>query len=247
MAIKTVVIAAAGQGTRMKELTKDKSKHLIEVNEKPFLAYVLDNLIAAGFEEFILVVGFSSNLMEQFLKDYGYKAKVVNQFDILGPKEKMYGTACPLMCVKDIVGDKQFVSIYGDNLYSIADLKKMQNEDEYSYVAGLVNDYPEKYGVLITDGDLLEEIIEKPKEYVGNLINTGLYKFTPEVFEKLPLIEKSSRGEYELTDVISLLAKEGKVKVIKMQDGWMDFGNPDDIEKCSKFLKDEKDENDKRE
>lgn len=235
--IKTVVIAAAGQGVRMKELSKDKSKHLIEVNQKPFLAYVLDNLLKAGFDEFILVVGFASELMEQFLKDYGYKAKIVNQYEILGPKEKMYGTACPLMCVKDILGSKQFVSIYGDNLYSVEDLKQMQKEDNFNYVAGLVHENPEKYGVLITDGDQLKEIIEKPKEYVGNLINTGLYKFTQDVFEKLSLIEKSPRGEYELTDVISLLAKEGKVKVIKMNDGWMDFGNPGDIAKVTSYLK----------
>lgn len=235
--IKTVVIAAAGQGTRMMQLTKNKSKHLIKVNEKPFLSYVLDNLISAGYDDFILVVGFGGELIEQFLKDYGYKAQVVNQFEILGPKEKMYGTACPLMCVKDIVGKKQFVSIYGDNLYSVEDLKQMQKEDEYNYVAGLVHKEPEKYGVLITDGEMLKKIIEKPKEYVGNLINTGLYKFTPEVFEKLSLIKKSPRGEYELTDVISLLAKEGRVKVVNIKDGWMDFGNPGDIMKVSKFLK----------
>lgn len=237
--IKKVVIAAAGQGVRMKELTKDKSKHLIEVNQKPFLAYVLDNLLAAGYDDFILVVGFAPELMEKFLKDYGYKAKVINQYEILGPKEKMYGTACPLMCVKNIVGQEQFVSIYGDNLYSVSDLKLMQKDDQFSYVAGLEHENPEKYGVLLAEGDQLKEIIEKPKEFVGNLINTGLYKFTPEVFEKLPLIEKSPRGEYELTDVISLLAKEGKVKVLKLKDGWMDFGNPEDVEKVSKFLKNE--------
>jgi dTDP-glucose pyrophosphorylase len=237
--IKTVVIAAAGQGTRMMQLTKNKSKHLIRVNDKPFLSYVLDNLLEAGYDEFILVVGYGSELMEEFLKEYKYKAKIVNQFEILGPKEKMYGTACPIMCVKDIVGNKQFLSIYGDNLYSVADLKRMQKDDNFNYVAGLIHENPEKYGVLMTEGDNLKEIIEKPKEYVGNLINTGLYKFTADVFGKLSLIKKSSRGEYELTDVISLLAKEGKVKVIKMQDGWMDFGNPGDIIKCSKFLKDE--------
>jgi dTDP-glucose pyrophosphorylase len=238
MAINKVVIAAAGQGTRMKRLTKNKSKHLIKVNQKPFLAYVLDNLLSAGYKEFILVTGFGADLMENFLKDYGYKAQVVNQYEILGPKEKIYGTACPLMCVKDIIGKEQFISIYGDNLYSIDDLKRMQKEDEYCYIGALEHKNPEKYGVLITEGEQLKEIIEKPKEYVGNLINTGLYKFTPDVFEKIPLIKKSPRGEYELTDVISLLAKEGKVKVLKLNDGWMDFGNPGDIRKCSKFLKD---------
>jgi len=234
---KSVVIAAAGQGTRMLHLTKNKSKHLIRVNERPFLAYVLDNLLEAGYEDIILVVGHAANLMKNFLKDHGYKAKIVNQFEVLGPKEKIYGTACPLMCVKDILKEKQFLFICGDNLYSVRDLKEMARDDDYNYVAGLIHENPEKYGVLLTDDGFLKEIVEKPKKYIGNLINTGMYKFTSEVFAKLPEIKKSSRGEYEITDAVTLLAKEKKVKVVKLNDGWMDFGNPGDIIKISRFLK----------
>ena len=63
-----------------------------------------------------------------------------------------------------------------------------------------------------------------------------MYKFTPEIFDKIFQIEKSSRGEYEITDAISLLAKEKKVKVKKLNDFWMDFGRPEDIIKISRFL-----------
>ena len=237
--INKVVVAAAGQGTRMLHLTKKKSKHLIKVCEKPFLTYVLDNLLKAGYEDIILVVGHASDLMKQFLKEYGYKAKVINQFEVLGPKEKIYGTACPLMCVKDILKNEQFLFICGDNLYSIEDLKEMKKDDDYNYVAGLVHENPEKYGVLITDNGFLKEIVEKPQKYVGNLINTGMYKFTPDVFGKLPMIKKSPRGEYEITDAITLLAKDKKVKVVKIDDHWLDFGNPADIIKLSKFIKNE--------
>jgi len=240
--IKKVVIAAAGQGTRMKELSRDKSKHLIEVHDKPFLCYLLDNLTKAGYTEFILVVGFRADLMHEFLKEYGYKATVVNQFDILGPKEKEYGTLCPLKCVRDLVGDEDFLAVYGDNLFSIKDLKSMNIEDDYCYVAGRIEkEHPEKYGVLISDNGLLEKIIEKPKEYVGNLVNTGMYKFTKEVFDKIPEVKLSERGEYELTDALSLLAQEKKVKIKRIQDYWMDFGNPNDIPKCSEFLDECKD------
>ena len=83
----------------------------------------------------------------------------------------------------------------------------------------------------------MKEIIEKPKEFVGNLINAGLYKFTPEVFGKIPEIKKSSRGEHEITDVISLMAKEKKVKVRIIKDNWMDFGRPEDVEKFSSLIK----------
>ena len=94
--IRKVVVAAAGQGTRMLHLTKNKSKHLIKVNQKPFLTYLLDNLLKAGYKELILVVGYEEQKMRDFLKKYNYKATVINQFEILGGKEKIYGTACPL-------------------------------------------------------------------------------------------------------------------------------------------------------
>ncbi len=244
--VKKVVIAAAGQGTRMLELTKDKPKHIIKVQDRPFLFYLLDNLILAGYREIILVLGFKEELVENLIKKYSapckekFKISFVNQHEILGPKEKEYGTACPIKCVKDIVGKDNFIYVYGDNLFSVEDLKLMDVDDEFCYIAGLKQDHPEKYGVLIEDGDdFLEKIIEKPKEFVGDLINAGLYKFTSDIFEKLSLIKKSSRGEYEITDAISLLAEEKKVKIKKIKDCWHDFGNPADIEKLSKFLSDE--------
>ncbi len=229
------VILAAGQGTRMLHLTKNKSKLLIEVQKKPFLGYLLDNLLKAGYGELVLVVGYKEEMMREFLKKYKYKAKVVNQFEILGEKE--YGTLCPIKCVKDIIGKENFLVVPGDNLFSVKDLKSFNIEDDYNYVAGLYHKHPEKYGVLISDNSLLKEIIEKSKEHVGNLINTGLYKFTPEVFDKIPKISLSPRGEYELTDAITLLAKEKKVKIKKIQDYWIDFGSPADIIKFSQFLK----------
>lgn len=243
MKIKKVVVSAAGQGTRMLELSENKSKHLIEVQKKPFLAYLLDNILKAGYEEIILVVGYREDMIRKFLEDYEFKGiKVVNQFDILGPKEKEYGTACPIKCVKDLIKNENFISLVGDNFYTVEDLKLMNIDDNYNYVAGVENAHPEKFGVLIEDGgDFLDRIIEKPKEFAGNLINTSLYKFTPEIFEKVFEIEKSPRGEYEITDAISLLAKEKKVKVKKMNDFWMDFGRPEDVEKLSKFLNDESD------
>jgi len=242
--IKKIVVAAAGQGTRMMHLTNNKPKHLIKVQERPFLSYVLDNLLKAGYREIILVVGYKEDLIKNFVKEYKNRLKnkkcvinVISQYEILGPKEKEYGTACPLKCVKDIVGNEPFVFLCGDNLYSVSDLKSMNVDDEYSYVAGLEHKNPEKYGVLITDNGFLKEIKEKPKKFYGNLINAGMYRFTHDVFKKISQIKKSPRGEYEITDIISLLAKEKKVKVIKIKNYWLDFGNPGDIIKLSNFIK----------
>lgn len=235
--IKKVVIAAAGRGTRMLHLTRNKSKHLIKVEKKPFLAYLLNNLIKAGYKELILVIGYKDEIIKEFLEKYNYKykIKIVNQFEILGKKE--YGTLCPLKCVNNIVGKENFLAVYGDNLYSVKDLKAFNIDDNYNYVAGFIHKKPEKYGVLVSDNGFLKKIIEKPKKYVGNLINTGLYKFTPEIFEEISKVKLSPRGEYELTDAITLLAKKKKVKIKKIKDYWLDFGNPADIMKLSQFFK----------
>lgn len=242
--IKKVVVAAAGQGTRMLRLTNNKPKHLINVRKRPFLAYLLDDLFEAGYKEIILVVGYKEDMMKEFLDEYknslkgkNLKIDIVSQYEILGPKEKEYGTACPVKCIEKFVDNEPFIFLYGDNLYSVKDLRKMNIDDDYCYVAGIKDSHPEKYGVLITDNGFLKEIIEKPKEFVGDLINTGLYKFTPDIFKKLSKIKKSSRGEYEITDAISLLAKDKKVKVKKIEDYWKDFGNPGDVIKISKLVK----------
>ncbi|MDP2586327.1 MAG: sugar phosphate nucleotidyltransferase [Candidatus Komeilibacteria bacterium] len=235
--INKVVVAAAGRGTRMLHLSQEKPKHLIEINGHPFLYYLLKNLKEAGFTEAIMVIGYKKEIMEKFLNTYQgeFKITIVNQFDILGDK---YGTLCPIECVKDLIGhDESFITVYGDNLYSVGDLKKFFIDDDFNYISGLKHPEPQKYGVLIRDGeDYLDKIIEKPTTFVGNLINTGLYKFTPSIFKKLPLIAKSSRGEFELTDAINLLAKEKRVKIKEIEDFWLDFGKPDDVQTIGEFL-----------
>ncbi len=239
--VNKVVICAAGKGTRMGELSQDKPKHLIEVNGKPFLAYVLDNLLEAGYKDITLIVGYQGQSIEEFLKEYKYNVKVINQFEFFNFNEKN-GTAVPLMCVKDI--NEQFLYVSGDNYYSAEDLKAINIDDEFSYVSGIENEHPENFGVLVADGEFLTKIVEKPlqlgsgraKEFFGNLINVSMYKFTPEIFDKLGQIEKSPRGEYEITDAVSLLAKEKGVKINKINGFWMDFGRPEDVKKLEYFL-----------
>jgi len=241
--IKKVVIAAAGRSTRMLQLALNKSKHLINIKKKPFIFYLLDNIFKAGYKEIILVIGYKAEKFKEILRNYrlpakGCKIQFVNQFEILG-KEK-YGTACPLMCVEDIVGKENFLMVAGGDFYLPETLKKFRTlDDKYNYLAGYYHKQPQKYGVLSLDKKgFLKKIVEKPQKPIGNIINISLYRFTPEIFDKVKKIKKSKRGEYEVTDAASLLAKEKKVKVIMVSNYWLDFGNPTDIIKLSKFLKD---------
>jgi len=242
-----VVIPVAGEGSRMLHLTNNKPKPLIKVMGRPFLFYLFDNIIKAGYSEIILVVGYKASRFQKFLDNYlkqnkNLKIKVIDQFNCLGKakgkgKKGKYGTACPLMCAEKYIGKDDFIMLYGDNLYSPKDLRKFNIDDDYNYVGGLKHKNPEKYGVLVPKNGFLNKILEKPTNPPTNLISIGLYKFTSDIFKKIPKIKPSIRGEYEITDAITLLAKENKVKIKKINDYWFDFGNPADIIKVSKFLR----------
>lgn len=236
--ITKVVIPAAGKGTRMLELAKDIPKHLISVLDKPFLYYVLSNLKKAGFGEMILVIGNHAEKMEEFAQGLGreFPLTIVDQFKTMGTEK--YGTAIPVLAAQAAVGQEDFVCIYGDNLYSVRDLQAIRElDDEFNYLSLLYSDNPEKYGVPVLQGDIVKEIVEKPKTFISNWVSIGCYKFTPEIFEHAQRVEKSERGEYELTDAISALARLGKVKARKMLDYWLDFGKPEDIKKVGDFLR----------
>ncbi|MFH1537258.1 MAG: sugar phosphate nucleotidyltransferase [Patescibacteria group bacterium] len=234
-----VLIAAAGRGTRMKELGIDKPKHLLEVKGKPFLYYLLENIKKAGFKDIIVVGGYKAEKIEEFISGYDKNIKVINQWDRIS-KEK-YGTVCPIEAARNELKDDNFIFISGDNYYSALDLKKMKKNDDMNYAAYYTSKYPELYGVVRYDKkDYLEEIVEKPMKHIGNEISIGLYKFTPEIFSKIEKIDKSTRGEYELVDAVNRLAKERQVKVIEHKKHWFDFGKPEDVPVLEEFLHNEK-------
>ncbi|RJO58896.1 nucleotidyltransferase family protein [Candidatus Parcubacteria bacterium] len=236
--IRTVVISAAGKGTRMKELAKDKPKHMIDVNGKPFLWYLLENLRAAGFDDLIVVVGHLRQHIEEFAETYPHKLTIVNQFAIMG--EDKYGTAVPVLAAREAVNGKPFLAVYGDNLYSVRDLNAMNHDDGKCYVGALPHENWQKYGVLIPgENNRLKEIIEKPDHDVGSkLINTGLFAFTQEIFEACEKVKPTPpKDELYLTDAVTELAKQNKVFIQPIQDYWKDFGSPEDVGAVSQFLK----------
>jgi len=232
-----LVIGAAGRGTRFKELTRDLPKHLLPINGQPFLKYILDNAISAGFSEIIIIVGYQAEKIQEFIaqQQFSVPIKLVDQIEKLGSEK--YGTACLVECVQDIIGQENFTLMHGDTLFSATDLKQIQINDDLNYLAGYKHAQPEQYGVLIKEQqNNLIQIKEKPTEFVGDLINVALYKFTPEIFIAVKQIKKSPRGEYELTEAINLLAQQQKVKVVQLKDYWLDLGQPEDIPIIEKFL-----------
>jgi len=223
------VIMCAGKGVRMRPITEKHVKPMIPINGKPFLRYLLENLQEAGFDEFCFVVHYKKEQIIDYIKKLGINAVFADQ-----PEQK--GTADAARYAKDFVGKDNFLLVSGDNLYSARDFKDCWRKDNLNYIKGLEVDNPSRYGVLIENNGFLEEIKEKPKKFVGNLINTGLMKLTSEIFDAIEKIKISPRGELELTDALTLLAKDKKVRVLEIKDYWKDLGKPEDIPEMEEFL-----------
>ncbi|MBI4152717.1 NTP transferase domain-containing protein [Candidatus Woesearchaeota archaeon] len=224
------VILAAGKGTRLLPVTETIPKVLVEINGKPFLWYVLNQMSTLDIRDICLVIGYKGEMVRKFLKENNFQAECVEQ-------KELKGTGDALRYVQSFVGDSSFIVYYGDNLFSRRDLQRFIRDDHLTYIGGVEVSNPEKYGVLLQENEYLQEIKEKPTEFFGKLVNAGLYKCTPNIFPIIEQLKMSPRGEIEFTDVITALAKERKVKVLKLADYWLDLGSKEDIGKIEQFLR----------
>ena len=231
------VILAAGKGTRLRPLTEDKPKALVEVGGKPIVEDVFDNLLKLGVDELVVVVGY---LKEKLIERYGdeYQGVPITY----SHQREQLGLAHAILQAEPHIDD-DFVLMLGDNVFraNLGDVINRQQEDRAD-AAFLVEEVPyeeaSRYGVLDTNeyGEIVE-VLEKPEDPPSNLVMTGFYTFTPEIFHACHLVQPSDRGEYELPDAIDLLIQSGRtIDAIRM-DGWrIDVGYPEDREKAETLL-----------
>jgi len=227
-----VVILAAGKGTRMKSNT---NKTLIKIKGKTILNYSMD-LLLDFVDEFIFVIGHKGSEVKEEI-GINYKGKEVKYVI----QEEQLGTGHALYQAKDLVNDK-FINLNGDDIYSLEDIKECLKY-ELAVLTTTVKD-PENYGVVIQEDGYLKTIVEKPKEFISDLITTGLYVFTPQIFDELNDIisndKKSDRGEFEVVDAATQLAKKKKFKVVKVKGYWFPHNKMEDVKKTEEFFKNHK-------
>lgn len=227
------VLLAAGEGVRLKPITTTRPKHLIKMGGKPILEHCLDALKACGVTEIIIVTHYMGDAIRQYFGDgekLGLKIEYVEQAEMLG-------TGNAVSAVEPYV-DGDFVLIYGDLLFAPEAMKTVLNSFETEKPAAVMAvvpvEKPESYGIVeLEDGKAVKRIIEKPTsgETPSNLANAGLYAFSKEIFDKIKQTQKSVRGEWELTDALSLLIEDKKTVLaaeISKAD-WIDIGRPWDL------------------
>ena len=227
------VLLAAGAGERLMPITATRPKHLIKVAGKPILQFCLEAVKKAGIDEAIVVTHYMGESIRRYFGDgteLGLKLSYVEQKEIFGTGNAVEA-AEPY-----IYGD--FALIYGDLLFgqdAVKDVLAMFKRGKTSAVIGVVPvDRPENYGIIEQDAEgKVKRLVEKPAagKAPSNLANAGIYVFSKEVFGKIKQTKASIRGEWELTDAITMLAEEGKTVLAARlsKDDWFDVGRPWDL------------------
>ena len=221
------LVLAAGEGTRLRPLTSNIPKPLLPVAGKPFLSHVFSALQSAGVSEIALLVGWKANRIKEY---YGNGSEFGLKITYLEQRERM-GTANAIGHAEGSI-DEPFFVVNGDVVISETDVKAMRAMFERTgrTVLGAVTvDDPSQFGVIEEKDGRLVRIIEKPKNPPSDLINAGIFVFTPEIFELIRKTPKSIRGEYEITDTITTLAKQEDVLIHRMMMEWIDVGRPWDL------------------
>ena len=227
---------AAGKGSRLYPVTHIIAKPLLPLANKPTLAYAFERLKEIDVYEIGLVVGDNEQSMREVLKDgsdFGVSLTYIRQ-----PEPK--GLAHAVSFAKDFIGDSNFVLYLGDAIYGSGFVElKNQFLDSGCSNLNLVKEVqdPSRFGVANVNGDKIVKLVEKPKVPESNLAMAGLYFFRSEIWNVLPKLQPSSRGEFEITDAIQLLIDEGNLVLAgRYEHEWFDTGTLDSFLETSSFL-----------
>jgi dTDP-glucose pyrophosphorylase len=227
--IDRAVLLAAGRGTRMRELTADFPKPMIEVRGKPVLQHIVEGLRDTGVRRFLIIVGYHAEMVRNFFGD-GRHHNVDIEYATQTVQD---GTGRVVNLARDFTGGLPFVLSYGDILISPVNYKRVvdfPNDCEATITVTRGEDVSKGGAVFVNEQMELVDLREKPKpgEPTSPWYNAGLYAFRPSIFEFIEKLEPSPRGEYELTDAIRDLAHSGKkVKSLELTGEWADVRDPE--------------------
>jgi glucose-1-phosphate thymidylyltransferase len=233
------IILAGGTGSRLRPITNVTNKHLLPVYNKPMIFYPLENLVACGFTELLIVSG--KEHAGHFLnllgggKEWGIKISYEVQ-------EEAGGIAQALLLAEDFA-DKGPVAVHlGDNIFEhtnllVSGVKKFQEDKTGAMIFVKEVPDPERFGVAEIQGDKVISIVEKPATPKSNLCVTGFYIYDSKVFEIIKTLKPSARGELEITDVNNHYIEQGTLKFSKVEGEWTDAGTFESLFRASSLAR----------
>jgi NDP-sugar pyrophosphorylase family protein len=237
------VILAAGKGTRMRELTGDLPKPMLKVWGKPILEHILTGLAGAGIKEIFIVTGYRADVVEDY---FGNGARWGLRI-AYGRQLVQDGTGKAPELAREFIGNDDFLLTYGDILVKPETYQKMIARFGEGNYSGLITVTP---GEDVTKGAIvlfdlqfcLERLVEKPSQaqldvlrQEGLLIpgqpfwyNAGVYIFKSLVYDYTARLNKSPRGEFELTDaIIAMRQDKHRLAGLQIPGRWVDVRDPE--------------------
>ncbi|RNF02447.1 GDP-mannose pyrophosphorylase [Trypanosoma conorhini] len=231
------VILVGGYGTRLRPLTLTMPKPLVPFCNKPIIVHQVEALRDAGVTEVILAVAYRSDAMRKTMEYWGKELGVSFVFSL---EEEPLGTAGPLALARDILlqDDQPFFVLNADvtckfPLRELLSFHKKHGK-EGTIAVTKVTEW-QKYGVVVFDETtgLIDQFVEKPRNFVGDRINAGIYVFNKSILDRIK-VEKTSIE----TQVFPQMASAKQLCAFVLEGFWMDIGVPKDyIEGVSKYLR----------
>lgn len=222
------VILAAGKSTRTYPLTLTKPKPLLKVVNKTLIEHNMEQLMGLA-NEVIIIVGYKKEMIKKHLGDKFGKIKI----EYVEQKQQL-GSGHALMQAEKFLGKERFMVMMGDDLYFRGDIRRCLRYP-MSVMAKRVENYS-NFGVFIKKDEKVLDIVEKPQEFVSDLANAAFYVFNEKIFECLKKIEKSPRGEYELTDALKMLANQENIFCVEAKV-WIPIGYPWDLLEADQIIR----------
>jgi glucose-1-phosphate thymidylyltransferase len=222
------VILAGGSGTRLHPLTRITNKHLLPLYDRPMVTYAVEALVEAGIDELMLVTG-GTHAGEFFRllgngHDYGIDRLAY------GYQEQAGGIAEALGLAERFVARDKVCVLLADNIFERSLRPIVENFEHQERGARIVlsevaeEEHLRHLGVARMDAQRVVEIVEKPVAPPSRFAVTGVYFYDAQVWDVLPTLEPSGRGELEITDVNNWYVGRGEMEADVVGGFWGDAG-----------------------
>jgi dTDP-glucose pyrophosphorylase len=226
--VTKAVVLAAGQGTRMRELTRTIPKPMVEVCGKPVLTYILEGLRDAGVRQILIVIGFRKEVVVNHYRD----GSTLGVQIVYTEQITQDGTGKVVELAKEFCGPDPFILSYGDILVNPSSYLLLTQPGDAELVLTVRHTTDASKGGAVYLNEQFEVVDLREKQSPGEgstpWYNAGVYTFKSSIFAYVACLEKSPRGEYELTDAIRAMARDGmKVKAVEITGYWADVRDPE--------------------
>jgi len=222
------VVLAGGKGTRLHPLTRITNKHLLPIYDRPMVAYAVEALVKAGIDEMMLVTG--GTHAGEFFRLLGDGREYGVGRLLYGYQEREGGIAEALGIAGRFVGEDRAAVALADNLFERSIRPAVEGFAAQARGARILlarvddESHLRHLGVAELDGDRVTRIVEKPAAPPSPYAVTGFYLYDASVFDVISGLERSERGELEITDVNNWYVERGEMEFEIIDGFWGDAG-----------------------